>query len=154
MILYISKAFDTFNHTLLLEILSSDGFGVNTRLLIEPYLPNRTQVLRIDRSISNHSKSKNDVPQGSILGPLLNIIYASRFLKFVDHYKIYKYADDIQLYLLFIFNNDLMNIAPMFLKTNHFCKTRIKQLFGNEIKCHEIKRIMSIRISRTLIYAS
>lgn len=66
---------------------------------------------------------KTSVRQGSIPGPLLIIIYTSRFSKSLDYYKIHMYAGDIHLYYSFAYsdyftvetliNNDLSEIAKV-----------------------------------------
>ena len=67
------------------------------------YLHNRVQKVGIDGLISNPFDLCCGVPQGSCLGPILFIIYASKLCKIIDHElpSVHCYADDTQLYLSF-----------------------------------------------------
>ncbi len=71
----LSKAFDTLDHKILLEKLKYyDIIGVAYRLM-ESYTTNRKQYVDIDDVQSEMLTVSTGVPQGSILGPLLFIIY-------------------------------------------------------------------------------
>lgn len=104
-LLDFSKAFDTINHKLLCAKLRYYGFDVNSVSLMESYLFHRKQ------SIFSHGKRSSEVdilsgvPQGSILGPLLFIIYTADILGSVQSCKIQSYADDTQLYYDFDFRD-------------------------------------------------
>ena len=92
----LSKAFDTIDHRILLKKLKKYNFTEGATKLIEDYLDNREQFVYYNSSSSATAKIIMGVPQGSILGPLLFLIYiyindlheASEILKPVT------YADD------------------------------------------------------------
>ena len=65
-----SKAFDTLNHDLLKAQLHAYGFDKNALLLINSYLTDRWQQIKINSSFSSWTELLSGVPQGSVLGPL------------------------------------------------------------------------------------
>ncbi|KAI4454230.1 reverse transcriptase (rna-dependent dna polymerase) [Holotrichia oblita] len=97
-LLDFSRAFDTVDHSLLIDICTFAGLSVSAKALIESYLLGREQCVRLNDSTSNYRKISRGVPQGSILSPLLFNIYTSYFHKFLETCNIHMYADDMQLY--------------------------------------------------------
>ncbi len=71
----LSKAFDTLHHEISLCKLKYYGFNCNALNLMKSYLTNRKQFVQIDDTQSDFYNIITGVPQGSILGPLLFIIY-------------------------------------------------------------------------------
>ena len=71
----LSKAFDTLNHEILLRKLSFYGLDDVSLNLFQSYLSNRKQFVSFDGTQSEYGCITTGVPQGSILGPLLFIIY-------------------------------------------------------------------------------
>lgn len=103
-LLDFSKAFDTINHDLLCAKLCYYGFGDESVNLMTSYLCNRKQKIFSSDEYSNEIKILSGVPQGSILGPLLFIIYTADILTSINGCKVQAYADDTQLYFDFDFN--------------------------------------------------
>ncbi len=71
----ISNAFDTLDHQILIKKLEYYGLNEFSIKLMESYLSNRKQYVEIGDSGSDMLNLTTGVPQGSILGPLLFIIY-------------------------------------------------------------------------------
>lgn len=78
----LQKDFDSINHDTLVKIpsiekMSSIGFSVQSTAWIESYLSNRRFWLNIKKKYFNLAKIKGGVLQGSILGPLLILLYVN-----------------------------------------------------------------------------
>ena len=98
----LSAAFDTIEHGILLNRLSS-SFGITGPAIswLHSYLTNRTQQIHLAGSSSDPQPISAGVPQGSVLGPLLFSLYVSPFGQLITSHGIMhqQYADDTQLYL-------------------------------------------------------
>lgn len=90
----LSKAFDCLPHDLLLEKLKAYGLTANAVGLLESYLSDRKQQVRIGSHTSSWENIMKGVPQGSILGPLLFNIFLNDIFYFVTQANLYNYADD------------------------------------------------------------
>ena len=74
-VLDFSKAFDKVNHSKLIQ--KTNNIGVNSQVVkwISSFLSNRTQEVAVDGFHSNHCSVTSGVPQGSVIGPSLFLIY-------------------------------------------------------------------------------
>ena len=94
----LSKAFDTINHSLLLAKLDAYGFSRTSLKRMQNYLCNRQQRISINGSFSDWTEVITGVPQGSILGPLLFNIFLNDIFMFISKCSLCNYADDNTLY--------------------------------------------------------
>lgn len=95
-VLDLQKAFDTVDHTILLSKLEAMGMTENSVKWFDSYLTGRSQVVDIDGVHSGPKEITCGVPQGSILGPLLFLIYVNDMADAVKC-KLLLYADDSAL---------------------------------------------------------
>ena len=94
----LSKAFDTVDHHVLLSVLSNMGFRHNVHEWFKSYLLGRTQCVKFGDTLSDPIILEKGVPQGSILGPLLFLMYVNHICSQSKHCKFHMYADDTILY--------------------------------------------------------
>ncbi len=92
------KAFDTIDHAILLTKLEQYGVDGIPLKLLKNYLTNRKQYVKLQEASSNLLPINTGVPQGSILGPLLFIIYINDFARASAIVDFICYADDTTLF--------------------------------------------------------
>ena len=93
----LSKAFDTLDHNILLTKLDYYGIKGIAHKLMKSYLTDRKQFVEIENTRSSSLTLTTGVPQGSILGPLLFLIYINDISKASNIFKFIIYADDTNL---------------------------------------------------------
>lgn len=96
----LKKAFDTVDHEILLSKLNHYGIQGNTYQWFKSYLENRTQMCSINGSLSNKCSLSCGVPQGTILGPLLFLLYINDLSNCLLNCQPRMYADDTNLTLV------------------------------------------------------
>ena len=93
----LQKAFDTVNHDILLNKLKYYGVRGIPLKWFQSYLQNRSQFVTVNDVHSFIKHITTGVPQGSILGPLLFLIYINDLHKCIKHSNTYHFADDTNL---------------------------------------------------------
>ena len=90
----LKNAFDTVNHTILLDKLNYYGFRGIVNQWFSSYLSNRTQSTEIGSHISSKLNINCGVPQGSVLGPLLFLLYINDIQYCSSKLQFFLFADD------------------------------------------------------------
>ena len=92
------KAFDTVNHKKLIEKFKKYNFDQNLIKLLASYLQNRNQCTCVEGKCSDMLNITYGVPQGSILGPKLFLLYINDLTSVIKNCEYYLYADDIVMF--------------------------------------------------------
>ena len=93
----LSKVFDTVNHQILLKKLKYYGLQQSEYNWFQSYLSNRKQQVHANGVVSDTRFISTGVPQGSLLGPLLFIIFINDLPKSSTFFSTRLYADDTSL---------------------------------------------------------
>ena len=103
----LQKAFDTLYHGVLLEKMKYFGFQASVIKWFESYLSNRKFLVCIDNIFSEAGTLKYGEPQGSILGPLLFLLYVNDLSQSLSDAGSYLYPDDT---CIFYQHEDIKNL--------------------------------------------
>ena len=157
----IRKAFNTIDHESLLNKLNYDGISDTELQFFRSYLHNRKQCCNINSYKSSVKTIKYGVPQGSILGPLLFIIYMNDLPKCIDNAHITMYADDRSSSTTVETCNDIKEkVFPNFfgmidwLKANKLSLNAVKtefMLLGSAPSILRFGMLLAIRVGDSLI---
>ena len=135
----LSSAFDTIDHTLLLERLRNYyGFQDKVLMWFTSYLMGRSQSVVVKQMHSSSKCLAFGVPQGSVLGPLLFSLYFAPLEKVIHNHDLacMMYADDTQLYLTISPNHDP---TTSLLKLEQCIKDVINWCSANALVCNPSK---------------
>ena len=122
----LSKAFDVINHNILINKLEFYGIRGIAKDWILNYLSDRSQYVEFDKHNSTFCSIDCGVPQGSILGPLLYLIYVNDVANSTTA-NLYSFADDTSLSITDSNLNTLFRIANIEIKKLYdwFCANRL-----------------------------
>ena len=129
----LSKAFDCLPHDLLLLKLQSYGLSKNALELLNSYLTNRKQCVKLGSLCSLYKPLVKGVPQGSILGPLLFNVFINDIFHFVSDSSLYNYADDNTLSY---FSNNVDSLVDVLQRDS---KSLIKWFHSNKMQANPEK---------------
>ena len=142
----LKKAFDTVDHEILVNKLEYYGIRGNAKEWFASYLRNRKQFVSIDNFNSSTKLICTGVPQGSVLGPLLFLIYINDLHKCVKYSKTYHFADDTNILLS---NRSLETLAK---RMNQDLKNLTQWLKANKLSLNVKKtELMIFRPSKKKI---
>jgi hypothetical protein len=137
-LLDLSAAFDTIDHTILVNRLKI-VFGIHDLALsfFESYLTDRKQTVLISGYSSDPAPLSCGVPQGSVLGPLLFLLYTQPLAHIIEHHSVShaEFADDTQLY-----NSSSPNNIQSLLTTSESCISDVKLwMTANKLQLNDKK---------------
>ena len=119
----MSKAFDKVDHAILLRKLKAFGITGKVHNWITSFLSNRYQCVMIDGKKSREEKVLSGVTQGTVLGPILFILYINDITKAIKHCYICIFADDSKLVKAInnmndkeLFNEDIRSVTEWAIK--------------------------------------
>ena len=93
----LQKGFDTLSHPILMHKLRCYRFTDNSLCWFRNYLENRTQITRCKDKISKPASVNIGVPQGTVLGPIIFLLYVNDLPSYLNQYSCIMYADDTSL---------------------------------------------------------
>ena len=132
----LSKAFDTVSHDILLNKLENYGIRGKANDFLRSYLGFRKQYTVFNNTSSSFKQVHHGVPQGSILGPLLFLIYVNDMVRISSNVKFLLFADDTTLFIqgskidemVVTLNNELVKLSN-WMKSNKLTINASKTFF-------------------------
>lgn len=135
-----SKAFDKVSHSLLIHKLRALNIDPHVLDWIVAFLTNRSQFVSVNNNNSSFVSVDSGVPQGSVIGPLLFLIYINDLVTNISS-SICLFADDCVLYRNITDQSDMSQLQNDLNIIAHWCNTWLMEL--NTSKCK------SMRVSRS-----
>ena len=150
----LQKAFDTINHDILIQKMTFLGFSEETTNWFKSYLTNRKFIVHINNSFSEPGNLLCGVPQGSILGPLLFLLYINDMSQAVtcdlllyadDTCLVFQHKDVIEIET--VLNKNFSSLCDWFIDNKlsiHFGEEKTKSiLFSSK---HKVKKCKPLNI--------
>ena len=150
-LLDLSAAFDTVDHTILLNFLEK-SLGLQGAPLnwFKTYLTDRTQKVFIDNFTLDPKPFSFGVPQGSVLRPIIFCLYTLPLGRIIKSHgiKYHVYANDKQLYIPF----DLLNPHETLEKLQRYIADMLAWMLRNQIKVNDDKTKFLVIASKSKIH--
>ena len=137
----VRKSFDSVSHQIPLSKLVNFGFDSVFLNLFDAYLTNRSQCEKINQSLSSHLPVTSGIPQGSVLGPLLFIIFVNDIADDVANRCFYLFADDLRIFSTSSFSLVQEDINSLF----NWCN--LNGLHFHPSKCKAVKLVGMILLN-------
>ena len=136
----LQKAFDTVDHNILGKKLDHYGIRGNTLNWFSSYLSNRSQYVTINNTNSTCKKIEIGVPQGSVLGPILFLLYINDIANFIkdNEIVIMLFADDTNIFI------QGKNPIDLIRKAETLMKSLANWLWDNRLSLSIEKTVFSI----------
>ena len=157
----LKKDFDTVNHDIIIQKLHCYGITGDELKFFRSYLSNRKQRYSVDGRVSDYENVACGVPKGSILGPLLFIIYMNDLPNCVKESIVSMYDDDTGLSSnisnAFEINSELLpDVLKVsdWLKANKLSLNIVKteyMIIGTSQKLMQLSTIPKIKVNNTLL---
>lgn len=141
-----SKAFDTCDHSVILEKIRAVGIGGKVLRWLADFLSERSQAVRVGDCLSSWRKVTSGVPQGSVLGPLLFLLYISDLAKDIDLHcndaekrihGILKFVDDTKIIASVRNDEDISNLQDELLPIYEW--SMVNNMSWNDGKFKELR---------------
>ena len=150
-----AKAFDTINHSILFKKLEHYGIRGIVLQLFKNYLTNRKQFVVYDDMKSTHKSITCGVPQGSVLGPTLFLLYINDLPNSSKYFNFRLFADDSNLFHTFKLNEgniDLTDVSRNLQAVVSWCNSNKLTINVNKTKYILFKnRRKTLRVSGQLL---
>ena len=127
------KAFDTVPHARLLKKLQAYGIGGELFEWITEYLKNRSQVVTVNGESSSAGAVLSGIPQGTVLGPLLFVVYINDILDNIDSEGLL-FADDAKIFRTITCKNDALLLQQDILQLEAWSEKWLLKFHSD--KCH------------------
>lgn len=131
-----SKAFDRIDHVILLKKLFNLGIRGDLYRWFSSYVFNRTQAVVLGGYTSSWTAIPSGVPQGSLLGPLLFVIYINDIGDCFKHSQFLLFADDMKMFMAIDNPSNALLLQEDLERVANYCKTN--NLILNISKCSVI----------------
>ena len=142
----LQKAFDTVNHSILLQKLQCYGIRGKALQWMSCYLTNRFQYVSIGDIQSRLENISCGVPQGSVLGPLLFLLYINDIHSSVPNSKLKLFADDTSLF------TSGKNVNELITETNAALSNLNNWFISNKLSLSIEKTSFSFSVLATRAY--